>query len=85
METTNKNTELVKRKEIKDTPFTVISLTEQNEHFAVLGDYRVTEVYDNPQTAEKEVKKVTWNRLIQVILILQEKFKDDNFKQTLNS
>lgn len=68
---------MIKRKEIKDTPFTIISLMEQNEHFAVVGEYRVTEKYDERSKAERAVKKVTWNRIVQVTMILIEKLKED--------
>ena len=71
------NTELIKRKEVKNTPFTIISKTDTNEHFAVMGDYRITEVYDSQNKVEKEVKKITWNRIVQVMMILNEKVKED--------
>lgn len=69
-------TELLSRKEIKDTPFQVVSIAEENKHFAILGEYRITEKYDTAKEAEKEVVKMTWNRIIQVMMILQEKLKD---------
>lgn len=69
------NSELIQRKEVKDSPFTIISLIEQKEHFAVLGEYRITEKYKSAEVAEAEVKKVTWDRIIQVTMILHEKMK----------
>lgn len=68
-----KNTELISRKEVEGTPFMIISKNDVNEHFAVLGEYRITEVYDDVKMVDKEVKKVTWNRIIQVIMIMNEK------------
>ena len=64
---------LVSRKEVKETPFEIISLNDKNEHFAVLGEYRLTEKYGDPRMAEKEVEKITWNRLIQVIMVINDK------------
>jgi len=72
--------ELIQRKDVKDTPFTIISKTDTNEHFAVIGEYRITEVYDSKNKVEKEVKKITWNRIVQVMMILNEKFKEDATK-----
>ena len=71
------NSELVKRKKLKDTPFEVISVEKDGkyEHFGVLGEYRVTEVYDKASKVESEVIKITWNRIIQVSMILIEKMK----------
>jgi len=71
------NKELIQRKEVKNTPFTIISKTDTNEHFAVMGDYRITEVYDSQNKVEKEVKKITWNRIIQVMMIVNEKVKEN--------
>ncbi len=67
------NSEMIKREDIKNTPFTIISLTDKNEHFAVMGEYRVTEVYKTKAKAKKEVEEITWNRIIQVVMILNEK------------
>lgn len=69
------NSELLKRTDIKDSPFTIISMVEKNEHFAVMGDYRVTEVYHTLEMAKETVQKVTWNRIVQVIMIMNEKNK----------
>lgn len=67
------NTELIQRKELKETPFVIVSLTETNEHFGTLGEYRITEKYDKFSKVETELSKITWNRLIQVIMIITDK------------
>lgn len=64
------NYELVKRTEIKDTPFTVI--TTQNKSFGVMGKWRLTEDYHNEENAINEMEKMTWNRIIQVIMLISE-------------
>jgi SHS2 domain-containing protein len=69
--------ELIRRTEVKNTPFVVISLNEK-EHFATLGEYRITEKYESQEEAEKECKAITWNRIIQIVMILNEKLKTDN-------
>lgn len=73
------NEELIKREQIKDTPFTIIT-TEKNS-FGVMGEYRVTEELKNVEEVKKELEKITWNRIIQVMMILGEiKEKQNNKK-----
>jgi len=85
-ELTNKdssNEQLVKREPIKDSPFVVISI-EDKKHFGVMGEYRVTEEMESKEKVEKELKKITWNRMIQVIMILDEiKSKDEDFNKNV--
>ena len=69
--------ELVKREKIKDSPFEII--TQQGTSFGIMGDYRVTEQYKKKAEVKKELSKITWNRIVQVIMILEEvktKLKD---------
>jgi len=67
------NEELIVRTEIEDTPFVVIELKESGEYFATLGEYRITEKVKSKAIAIESVKKMTWNRVIQVVMILIEK------------
>ena len=67
------NKELITRKNVKDSPFEVIGITDKNEYFAVLGEYRITEKFKSEKEAIKEVKGISWNRVIQVMMILIEK------------
>lgn len=69
------NSELIKRTNIENSPFEVISFTEKNEHFGAMGEYRLTEIYDTMEKAKEKVEQVTWNRVIQVIMLLIEKNK----------
>ncbi len=62
--------ELVKREQIKDSPFEII--TQEGYSFGIMGEYRVTEKYDKKTEVKKELKKMTWNRIVQVIMILNE-------------
>lgn len=73
-ENSSKNEELVKREPIKDTPFEVITL--KNESFGAMGSYRVTEKYEKAKDVKTELKKMTWNRIVQVIMILNELSKN---------
>ncbi len=64
------NSELVTKEEIKDSPFTVIGTDEG--FFGCIGRYRITEPVEDKKALIKDLKKITWNRLTQVMLILIE-------------
>lgn len=66
---TSKN-ETIKREEIKDSPFHVITI--EGESFGVMGDYRLTEKANNAREIKKQLSKITWNRIVQVIMLLDE-------------
>ena len=68
-----KNTKLVEFKQVKETPFT---LAKQNEEwYILLGKYRLSEGYETEKEAEKEAKRVCWNKIMQVnsVIITEEK------------
>ena len=67
---TNRQECLIEYEHIKDTPFTIVS--KEKEHFGVMGKHQITEVKENKEVLRRELKKITWNRLIQVIAILKE-------------
>ena len=60
----------VKRENVKNTPFQIVSM--EGYHFGVMGDYRITEKNNNKKEVKKELSEITWNRLIQVMMILNE-------------
>lgn len=62
--------ELVKRKNIENTPFEIITI--EGRSFGAMGSYRVTEAYEKIKDVEKELTKITWDRIVQVIMILNE-------------
>lgn len=67
------NSELIKRTEIKDTPFTMISLNK-DKHFGVMGKYRITEDFKNEEECMNELEKISWNRIVQVMMLLCKEF-----------
>ena len=75
MNTDNKNKveELVQREEVKDTPFTIVTTEEGS--FVTMGKYRLSEPKGIDEV-RKETKQITWNRLIQVIMLLHENMKE---------
>jgi DNA-binding HxlR family transcriptional regulator len=62
--------ELIKREEIPNSPFHVITI--KGESFGVMGDYRLTEKGESAEEIKKELSKITWNRIVQVIMLLEE-------------
>ena len=71
-----KNTKLVEFKGVKETPFT---LAKQNEEwYILLGKYRLSEGYETEKEAEKEAKRVCWNKIMQVISVIITEEKELN-------
>lgn len=84
-ETHNKDSNLVKRKQIEGTPFHIIKNITDNDkerYFLVMGDYRITE----PTETEKETldKLVTeyWKIVINVIAIATQTALEVHDKKT---
>jgi len=65
-----KKEQLIERTDIKDTPFVII--TTRGKSFGTMGSYRITEEYDTKKEVSQELKKITWNRIVQVMEILTE-------------
>ena len=66
----NSNSELIKRDSITDSPFEVI--TQNGVSFGTMGQYRLTEPTTDKRKLKRELENITWNRIIQVIMILDE-------------
>jgi hypothetical protein len=66
----------MKYKNIEDTPFTIVS--QNKEHFGIIGNHRITESYKNIEELEKNLKEFSWNKVTQVIWAIVEKFKETN-------
>ena len=64
------NNELVTRHEIDKTPFTVIGIKEG--FFGTMGKYRITEIQEKRQDVIDELSQITWDRIVQVMLLLVE-------------
>lgn len=59
-------------KALDDTPFAIVK--QGNLYFGIIGNHRVTEEYTSEKECIKDLKKITWNRLIQVIWTVVDKF-----------
>ena len=62
--------ELIKRTSIKDSPFEIID--KEGVYFGVMGNYRLTPKTTSFKAVEKELREITWNRIIQIVMILDE-------------
>jgi hypothetical protein len=76
-----RNEELLKRTEIKDTPFMVITSPEGS--FGVLGSFRITELKKSETEVIKELKEINWNRIVQIVLVLIQQMDDQKFNNKL--
>lgn len=69
-ESTKKNSELVERIEVKDTPFTIVKVN--GEFFGTMGKYRITEPVEDLEECKKSLEGFNWNRVMQVVMLLVE-------------
>ncbi len=60
----------IDRESIEDTPFTLVTLDGYS--FGAMGDYRLTEKSNDKEAVRKELNKITWNRIVQIVMILDE-------------
>ena len=68
----SKNEELFKRFEIEDTPFEVLYDSVKDQYCGVLGMHRLTKFYGDLETCKTATEMITWNRILQVIGIINE-------------
>ena len=61
---------------VKGTPFTAVKQGE--DHFILLGNYKVTDNYETEAEAKKQIKTNNWQFLMAVISVMIEQQK--NFK-----
>ena len=73
---TIENQELIKRHEIKDTPFTIVEI--DGEFFGAMGQYRLTEKFNTYEEAHNTITANTWNNITNLILTLHEILKSNN-------
>ncbi len=57
---------------IERTPFTIVR--QGKEYFGLIGEHRITESYNNLEKCKKEVQEITWDRIVQVIWAITEKY-----------
>ena len=64
------NEKMIERTELENSPFIVVTTEEGS--FGTLGKYRLTEVYKDKQKCIDEMHDITWNRIIQVVSLVNQ-------------
>ena len=81
--TDNKNYSNIEFRALEGTPFTIVK--DEKGYYGVIGTHRVTEMYDDYLTCETELVEITWDRLIQVIWAVVDKFTKININEKLEN
>ena len=68
---------------IEGTPFTVVK--ENNEYFSIIGNHRLTETFLSKVICIEETKKITWDRIVQVIWAVSAKMESINKLKNLEN
>ncbi len=71
---TTDNKQLMEFIKVDNTPFTIVK--HENVYYGVIGNHRITEGYDSEKEIKKELEKINWDRLVQVIWAIVNKFKN---------
>lgn len=71
MDNTNYSNEL-EFTQIENTPFTIVK--QKKEYFGLIGEHRITDSYEDFNEIEKAIKEITWDRIVQVIWAITEKY-----------
>jgi hypothetical protein len=67
---------------VEGTPFTIVK--QGNEYYGLIGNHRITESYLNKEVITEEIKKITWDRLLQVIWAVSKKFNETDINLETN-
>lgn len=67
----SEKTELIKRRQIENTPFMIVTTAEGS--FGAMAEYRLTEPMQTEKEVEEYFKDITWDKIATLILILIEK------------
>ena len=65
------------RHEVEESPFTVVG-NDENGWVGTMGKYRITEQFDSKEEAIKDVEVITWNRIVQVLILVNQLKEVDN-------
>jgi len=61
----------ISRHEVEESPFTVVG-NDEGGWVGTMGKYRITEQYDSKEDCIIEVGKITWNRIVQVLILINQ-------------
>ena len=71
LEKTNKQDYLIERIDIEDSPFTIVGNKEMG-YMGTMGKWKITEIYKTKEEAKETTEKPSWNRMVQVMLLIKE-------------
>ena len=63
--TTDSKNSLIDIKILENTPFRIVTI--EGKSFGVIGKYRITEEYEDAEKLEKDLAKIDWNKIVNVI------------------
>lgn len=75
----NSSEQLMQYHQVKDTPFTIIKHEKGNT--VMIGKYRLSEDYETAEEAMKDAKRMDWDRIMQVIGVMLEEYKNEKSKK----
>lgn len=67
---THNNESLIERDKIENTPFYLIK--ENNQYFAVYGNYRITERFTTAEQVFEDIEKRMWEIITNICIITHE-------------
>lgn len=65
------------RHEVEESPFTVVG-NDENGWVGTMGKYRITEQFGSKDEAIEDVRVITWNRIVQVLILVNQLKEVDN-------
>lgn len=63
--TTDKKNSLIDIQALENTPFGIVTI--EGKSFGVIGQNRITEKYEDVKELEKDLKKIDWNKIVNVV------------------
>ena len=63
--TTDNKSSLIDIEVLEDTPFGTVTI--EGRSFGVIGQNRITEEYEDIEKLKKDLKKIDWNKIVNVI------------------
>ena len=59
------------RHDVEDSPFVVIG-NDENGWVGTMGKYRISEEFKTMEECKKDLEKITWNRIVQVLVLINQ-------------
>lgn len=64
---------LFTQEQVEDSPIWIVGKEEEKEYFAILGENRITEIYETAEEVRELIEKRSWNLIITIASIVAEK------------